>query len=129
MTSVPGPEAFFTKSGSSPPAAQNGAPEAPRAAVEAAAEMPTELAEELGRLLAEALVADIKQYPNLADIKASEKATVESPPGHNRNSAEPSGIGAGIASPARRSPLGAGCRRPRSARLGGRASDAPSVAR
>jgi hypothetical protein len=82
-----GPAGFFTKSGSSPPAAQNGAQEASRAAGGAAPEMPVNLAEELGRILAEALVADIRQYPNLAQLKAAEATTVESPPGHNRRNA------------------------------------------
>jgi hypothetical protein len=30
--------------------------------------MPADLIEELGRLLGEALVADMKQYPNLAEV-------------------------------------------------------------
>jgi hypothetical protein len=50
-------------------------------------EMPPDLVEELGRLLGQALAADIRQYPNLAEWKAARSATVESPPGHDRSEA------------------------------------------
>jgi len=60
-------EAFFTRSGSSPPA-----------------ELPDELIEELAALLASALVADIRKFPNLAEIQANHHRTVESPRGHDR---------------------------------------------
>jgi hypothetical protein len=34
-------------------------------------ELPPSLIEELGRLLGEALAADIRQYPNLAELRSS----------------------------------------------------------
>jgi hypothetical protein len=74
---------FFACSGSSPPALASEAP-AQQTNDPATDEMPPELIEELGRLLGEALAADIRQYPNLAALKAADATTVESPPGHNR---------------------------------------------
>ena len=46
--------------------------------------LPPELVEDLARLLADALVADIRQYPNLAELEAKRESTVESPSGLNR---------------------------------------------
>jgi len=43
-----------------------------------------ELVETLARLLAEAIVADIPQFPNLAELHAKQESTVESPSGPNR---------------------------------------------
>jgi hypothetical protein len=74
---------FFTMSGSSPPAAR----QEPDNDAPTDDEMPPELAQELGRLLAQALVADIRQHPKLAEVHASRGSMVESPPGPNRNSA------------------------------------------
>ena len=46
--------------------------------------LPPELVEDLARLLADALVADIRQYPNLAELEAKRESTVESPSGRHR---------------------------------------------
>jgi hypothetical protein len=43
-----------------------------------------ELVEDLARLLADALIADVRQYPNLAEPQAKGESTVESTSGHNR---------------------------------------------
>jgi hypothetical protein len=75
-------DTFYTASGSSPPAiaaetaTPSGASEAPP--------LPEELIEDLARLLAEAIVADIRQYPNLLELKAESEAIVESPWSNNR---------------------------------------------
>jgi hypothetical protein len=63
-------ETFFTSSGSSPPMDEPS--------------LPPELIEALATLLADALVADIRQYPNLAEVQANQEPTVESPSGFNR---------------------------------------------
>jgi hypothetical protein len=68
-------DTFFTASGSSPPAATDG---------ESQGEAPAELVEALVQILASALVADMTQYPNLADLQAKPESTVESPSGHAR---------------------------------------------
>jgi hypothetical protein len=47
--------------------------------------LPPELIEDLVRLLAEAIVADIRQYPNLAEPQPNPEATVESRSGLDRN--------------------------------------------
>jgi hypothetical protein len=60
-------DSFFTASGSSPPV------DAPS--------LPPELVEALATLHADALVADIRQDPNLAEVHANHKPTVESPTG------------------------------------------------
>ena len=65
-------ETFYQASGSSPPAAGH-------------SPLPPELVEDLARLLADALVADIRQYPNLAELQAKSDPTVESPSGHDRS--------------------------------------------
>ena len=48
--------------------------------------IPEELIEALAVLLAEALVADIRQYPTLAEVEPSQAPTVESPSGLDRQS-------------------------------------------
>jgi hypothetical protein len=48
--------------------------------------LPREVAHELASLLAEALVADLRAFPNLAANKATAEATVSSPWGHDRGS-------------------------------------------
>jgi hypothetical protein len=63
----------FTVTGSSPPVP---APATPP--------LPPELIDALARLLADALIADIRQYPNLAELKVKCEPTVESPSGLNR---------------------------------------------
>jgi hypothetical protein len=75
-------ETFYQTSGSSPPSvgaatdASTVSPDPPP--------LPPELLEDFARLLAEAIVADIRQYPNLAKLKAQPDSTVESPSGLNR---------------------------------------------
>jgi hypothetical protein len=64
-------ETFYHASGSSPPAAGH-------------TPLPPELVEDLARLLADALVADIRQYPNLSDLQPKRESTVESPWGLDR---------------------------------------------
>ena len=54
------------------------------AAAQDARQMPLGLIEELAELLAQALVADLREYPNLAALKAEEAATVVSPRGPDR---------------------------------------------
>ncbi len=56
-------------------------------------EMPPELVEELAELLAQALLADLRQHPNLAELKAKEQATVVSPTGIDRAECRPDGRG------------------------------------
>ena len=68
MTTI---DSFYQASGSSPPAAGQ-------------SPLPPELVEDLARFLADAIVADIRQYPNLAELKAKRESTVESPSGLNR---------------------------------------------
>jgi hypothetical protein len=63
-------DSFFTASGSSPPVD--------------AQPLPPELVEALATLLADALVADIRQYPNLAEVQTNQESTVESPSGLHR---------------------------------------------
>jgi hypothetical protein len=46
--------------------------------------MSDELIEELARLLAEALIADIRQYPNLSELQPNPEPTVESSSGLDR---------------------------------------------
>ena len=65
-------ETFYQTSGSSPPTADR-------------SPLPPELIEDLARFLADALIADIRQYPNLAALQPNLEATVESPSGHDRN--------------------------------------------
>ena len=67
---------FYHASGSSPPGEDPGASlvsphsQPPR--------LPAELVDDLARLLANALIADIRQYPNLAELKAKHESRVES---------------------------------------------------
>ena len=74
-------DTFYQTSGASPPsesqAADAGAP------LPDPPPLPAELIEDLARLLAEALIADIRQYPNLAEVQSNREATVESPSGLN----------------------------------------------
>ncbi len=42
------------------------------------------LADQLAELLAEALVADLKEFPNLGENKAEEETSVSSPTGYDR---------------------------------------------
>jgi hypothetical protein len=49
---------YFASSGASPPPNDGGAPP-----------LPPELVDALAGLLAEAIVADIRQYPNLAELQ------------------------------------------------------------
>jgi hypothetical protein len=73
---------FYQASGSSPPsvgAAANASALSPDPLP-----LPPELVEDLARFLAEALVADIRQYPNLAELQAKVESTVESPSGLDR---------------------------------------------
>jgi hypothetical protein len=58
---VPVPEAGGQEAADRPQDASSPAP----------LEMPTSLIEELGRLLGQALAADIRQFPNLAELRAS----------------------------------------------------------
>jgi hypothetical protein len=101
----------YTRSGSSPPAVDR----EPRVATPVTAsdqapstfdavELPPDLIEELGQLLARALVADLKQYPNLAALKAARASTVESPPGPNRSDHEAGGPSGGHHGRRRRDP-------------------------
>ena len=75
-------ETFYEASGSSPPSHDEALRDA--TAPSEPLPLPPELIDELARLLAEAIVADIRQYPNLAELKANSEATVESPSGHHR---------------------------------------------
>lgn len=67
------PPNSFVSSGSSPPVDDTDAPP-----------LPPELVEALANLLAEAIVADIRQFPNLAELQPNHKPMVESPSGLNR---------------------------------------------
>ena len=49
--------------------------------------LPAELADQLAELLAEALVADLREFPNLAENKADEEISVDSPRGYDRRGA------------------------------------------
>jgi hypothetical protein len=64
-------DSFYQASGSSPPIAGHDAP-------------PPELVEDLAQFLADAIIADIREYPNLAELKAKPESTVESPSGLDR---------------------------------------------
>jgi hypothetical protein len=66
-------KSFFASSGSSPPLDGADAPS-----------LPPELVEALATLLAQAIVGDIRQYPNLAELQPNPEPTVESPSGLNR---------------------------------------------
>jgi hypothetical protein len=70
-TTVTTSNAFYQASGSSPP-------------VEGDAALLPELIDDLARLLADALLADIRQYPNLAALQPNLESTVESPSGLDR---------------------------------------------
>jgi hypothetical protein len=84
-------DTFFPASGSSPPSDNDQAAKSNDAAPFDGQALPPQLIEDLAALLASALVADIRQFPNLAEIHANHHATVESPRGHDRREA-PSGI-------------------------------------
>jgi hypothetical protein len=74
-------DTFYQTSGTSPPG------RADSRLLPAPSETPSmseELIEALAALLADALVADIRQYPNLAELKAKSNQTVESPSGLDR---------------------------------------------
>jgi len=75
-------DTFYQASGTSPPDAATAT--SISAASSESPPLPEELIEDLARLLAEAIVADIRQYPNIAELKANHEVTVESPTGHNR---------------------------------------------
>jgi hypothetical protein len=47
--------------------------------------LPLSLVEELGQILADALVADVRHFPNLASLQNSEVPTGSSPPGYARS--------------------------------------------
>ena len=68
MTTI---DSFYQASGSSPPAAGDAA-------------LPPELVEDLARFLADALIADIRQYPNLPELQPNHEATIQSPSGLDR---------------------------------------------
>lgn len=51
--------------------------------------LPPALALALADLLAQAIVADIRQYPNLAEIQEKEAVMVGSPTGHARSKGAP----------------------------------------
>jgi hypothetical protein len=53
------------------PGAEEAADRSPNASSHEPVELPPSLVEELGRLLGQALAADIRLYPNLAALKAS----------------------------------------------------------
>ena len=84
---------FFASTGSSPPADD---PDAPP--------LPPELVEALASLLADAIVSDIRQYPNLAEVQANHEPTVESPSGLHRRSPSPTPTPASRPSRGRRRP-------------------------
>jgi hypothetical protein len=67
------PPNSFVSSGSSPPVDDTDTPP-----------LPPELVEALANLLAEAIVADIRQFPNLAELQPNHKPMVESRSGLNR---------------------------------------------
>ena len=46
--------------------------------------LPATLIDQLAELLAEALVADLKEFPNLGENKAEEETSVSSPTGYDR---------------------------------------------
>ena len=80
---------YFASSGASPPVDFSGAPPLPSGSSPPDSEptpppLPPELVEALAGLLAEAIVADIRQFPNLAELCANQESTVESPWGHDR---------------------------------------------
>jgi hypothetical protein len=75
-------DSFYQSTGTSPPSAGADSP-MPSAPSDTPA-MPEELIETLATLLADALIADIRQYPNLAELPANRESTVESPSGLNR---------------------------------------------
>jgi len=77
-------DTFFTASGPSPPADGAKALKSIEASTLEGQSLPPQLIEELAALLASALVADIRQFPNFAQIKANHGSTVESPRGHDR---------------------------------------------
>jgi L-ascorbate metabolism protein UlaG (beta-lactamase superfamily) len=90
MNRIAAGNAFFDTSGSSPPADVADPSTSEPGPIEARP-LPPELIEDLAAILASALVADIRQFPNLADLKTNPVPTVESPRGHDRSGA-PSGI-------------------------------------
>jgi hypothetical protein len=72
-------DTFFTASGSSPPSDGGQALTSKDAAPFDGQALPPQLIEDFAALLASALVADIRQFPNLAEIQANHDPTVESP--------------------------------------------------
>ena len=79
MTSI---DTYYQASGSSPPGHDpvQGVATEPSEPLP----LPPELIEDLASLLADAIVADIRLYPNLAELHANQQVTDESPSGHNR---------------------------------------------
>jgi hypothetical protein len=88
-------DTFCTASGSSPPSDGGRALTSNDATPFAGQALPPQLIEDLAALLAGALVADIRQFPNLAELKTNEVPTVESPRGHDRRQATPAPAGGG----------------------------------
>jgi len=82
--------AFFTSSGSSPPDDDARVSDQEAGPIEGHP-LPPQLIEDLAALLASALIADIRQHPNLAPIQANQDSTVESPWGLNRSRTSPHG--------------------------------------
>jgi hypothetical protein len=79
MTQSANQDTFFTMSGCSPPSGDGQTPTIPEVAPPTgeAPVLPPQLIEELSALLASALVADIRQYPNFAEIQQNLEGTVE----------------------------------------------------
>jgi hypothetical protein len=82
-------DTFFTASGPSPPSDTGHALKSNDDAPVERQVLPPQLIEDLAALLASALVADIRQYPNLAEIQAHHDPTVESPRELNRTQRAP----------------------------------------
>src|SRR5262249_21266666 len=76
------PVPFYRASGSPPPghAPAQGVATGPSEPLA----LPPELIEALARLFAEAVVADIRQYPNLAELQAKQESTIQAPRSHER---------------------------------------------
>jgi hypothetical protein len=78
-----GSDPFYTASGSSPPGERLIVQDRPSTMPEPL-ELPPQLVEDLARLFAAAIIADMRRYPNLTELKANREATVESPSRLNR---------------------------------------------
>jgi hypothetical protein len=86
--------AFFTSSGSSPPDDDARVSDQEAGPIEGHP-LPPQLIKDLAALLASALVADIRQHPNLAPVQANQDSTVESPRGHDRSQGSPAPVASG----------------------------------